>query len=377
MKIEGLSIIGAKRGGCGGKTFTAVNPAGGETLPGEFCSATAAEIESATWLAAEAFAIFSRWSGANANNAPPNVSDEELARLLIAASRLALSNDSADKTMAYVATRIVELDRKTQSGFIDVAEIILARLGNFPGRELLRKRYASNQTERKLPLCFTLETCAREFENTVEAGEGHVVTLTDFQHDLFSALQNSSAVSASAPTSAGKSFVLSLDIIRRLRRTPHCSVVYVVPTRALIRQVMLSIVKDLNAAGLQDVPVRCVPIPIEHSKAVDGVVYVLTQERLMSLLNSEEGTPWVSVLIVDEAQGIGAALERECEPQNENQDRKFGRTGAGKTSCRDARGGTFCSGQTFQGRGSQRPSRGRQGWSIHRQDGLCSHDCAK
>jgi superfamily II DNA/RNA helicase len=241
----------------------------------------------------------------NANNAPPNVSDEELARLLMAASRLALSNDSADKTMAYeIATRIVELDRKTQSGFIDIAEIVLARLGNFPGRELLRKRYASNQTERKLPLCFTLETCAREFENTVEAGEGHVVTLTDFQHDLFSALQNSSAVSASAPTSAGKSFVLSLDIIRRLRRTPHCSVVYVVPTRALIRQVMLSIVKDLNAAGLQDVPVRCVPIPIEHSKAVDGVVYVLTQERLMSLLHSEEGTPWVSVLIVDEAQGI-------------------------------------------------------------------------
>ena len=41
MKIEGLSIIGAKRGGCGGKTFPALNPATGEKLPAEFFRATA------------------------------------------------------------------------------------------------------------------------------------------------------------------------------------------------------------------------------------------------------------------------------------------------------------------------------------------------
>jgi len=64
MKIEGLSIIGAKRGGRSGKTFAAINPSSGEPLPGEFHSATAAEIESAAQLAAEAFAIFSQWSGA-------------------------------------------------------------------------------------------------------------------------------------------------------------------------------------------------------------------------------------------------------------------------------------------------------------------------
>jgi hypothetical protein len=44
MKIEGLSIIGAKRGGRGRKTFVAINPACGEPLPGEFHSATAADI---------------------------------------------------------------------------------------------------------------------------------------------------------------------------------------------------------------------------------------------------------------------------------------------------------------------------------------------
>ena len=64
MKIEGLSIIGAKRGGCGGKTFPALNPATGEKLPAEFFRASAQDIERAAQLSAQAFQIFSQWSGA-------------------------------------------------------------------------------------------------------------------------------------------------------------------------------------------------------------------------------------------------------------------------------------------------------------------------
>ena len=63
MEIEGLSLIGAKRGTRGGKRFTANNPANGETLPGEFHAATAQEVDSAARLATEAFTIFSQWGG--------------------------------------------------------------------------------------------------------------------------------------------------------------------------------------------------------------------------------------------------------------------------------------------------------------------------
>jgi superfamily II DNA/RNA helicase len=241
----------------------------------------------------------------NASELLNNLTDQEMARLLGTASRLALSSEASEKTLAYeIATRIVELDNRPSNGFFNAAELILARLGNFPGRRLLQSRYGTQRNVEARPFCFEMETISRELENTVEANEGHPVTLTDYQFELFTALQENSAVSTSAPTSAGKSFVLSLDIIRRLKKSQFCSIVYVVPTRALIRQVMLSIVKDLNAAGLQDVPVRCVPTPVNHENAILGAVYVLTQERLMSLLFSEEGTPHVSVLIIDEAQGI-------------------------------------------------------------------------
>lgn len=230
----------------------------------------------------------------------------DIARLVSAASCLALSENSSDKTVAYeIATRAIELKGSVVPAFLAAAELVLSRLGNFPGRELLFKRYAKHETPASQATRFlSLETMSREVENTVEAVKGRPVTLTDFQFELFSALKESPAVSTSAPTSAGKSFVLSLDIIRRLNRKGFCSIVYVVPTRALIRQVMLTIVKELDAAGMQNVPVRCVPSPVNRENSVQGAVYVLTQERLMSLLHSEEGEPWISVLIIDEAQGI-------------------------------------------------------------------------
>ncbi|MGH7951761.1 MAG: aldehyde dehydrogenase (NADP(+)) [Limisphaerales bacterium] len=64
MKLEGLSIIGFSRARATEKKFAATNPATGEKLPAEFFRVSAEDVERATQLSAEAFAIFSQWSGA-------------------------------------------------------------------------------------------------------------------------------------------------------------------------------------------------------------------------------------------------------------------------------------------------------------------------
>ena len=189
------------------------------------------------------------------------------------------------------------------SGVATAADLILSRLGNFPGRQLLRKKRANKDKAPPLfPHYLLLEASAREIENTVDDAAGTPTQLTDFQYDLLEALTTEKAVSVSAPTSAGKSFILSLSIIRRLKRKPAASIVYLVPTRALIRQVLLRITRDLNRAELGRVPVRSVPLPLTKEEAPHGVVYVLTQERLLSLLHSDAGVPWITTMIVDEAQ---------------------------------------------------------------------------
>ncbi|MFA5138344.1 MAG: DEAD/DEAH box helicase [Elusimicrobiota bacterium] len=228
------------------------------------------------------------------------VTDATLRKLIAAASRLAFSSGAEERTIAYeIVTRMVEGMQERSQDLIMAVEHVLARLGNFPGRELLRQRY-SQDADQRLSL-LDLEALAREAENSVE---GSPRILTDFQHDLYDAMAESRSVSVSAPTSAGKSFVLTLDIIRRIKADPAVSIVYVVPTRALIRQVMLRLIKDLHGADMRDVAVRCVPLPAKRETIKNGIVYVLTQERLMSLLHSDEGEPWITTLIIDEAQGI-------------------------------------------------------------------------
>ncbi|QYK49271.1 MAG: DEAD/DEAH box helicase [Phycisphaeraceae bacterium] len=236
----------------------------------------------------------------------PPITDDEARKLLGRASVLSLSDDQSQRAIAYeIATRLIELFDNRIPGLISAADVILSRIGNFPGRKLLRQRYARGEgTTPEAPARLGLERIGRELENTVEIAGRVQPPLTDFQYEFLASLESATSVSVSAPTSAGKSFILGLDLIRRLRKVVPACVVYVVPTRALIREVTLTIRKHLREAGMEGVPVRSVPFPITQDKAPQGAVFILTQERLLSLLHSREGTQWITTLVVDEAQSI-------------------------------------------------------------------------
>ncbi|MDD4051570.1 MAG: DEAD/DEAH box helicase [candidate division Zixibacteria bacterium] len=230
----------------------------------------------------------------------------ELTRLISSASAMALSNDPSERMMAYgIITRLLNLYSSEYPVLIPLARETFSRLGNFPARSLLEKRY-DNITHAELPpLLLELESYVRYQENTVTLADDYVASLTDFQYNLLSILNRTRTTSVSAPTSAGKSFVLGLYIQQVLRSQISSSIVYLVPTRALIRQVLLRIVNFLNKSQLSDIPVRSVPIPLTENEPAEKVVYVLTQERLLTLLFSDIGEVNITSLIVDEAQGVG------------------------------------------------------------------------
>lgn len=237
----------------------------------------------------------------------PNPSENELSYLVNIASIYSISDNPEEKTIAYeIATRALDLVNDRSQEFAIAAEFILTRLGNFPGRELLRKR-VSNYRENSylLPIFLKYEELLKENQNKVNIYDGESIYLTDFQCTLLSLLSKNSTASVSAPTSAGKSFVFSLDAINRLKNENPVSIVYTVPTRALIRQVMKQVVDAIKKAHLKHIPVRCVPIPVDKEKITLGAIYVFTPERLMSFLQTDEGVPWITDLFVDEAQSIG------------------------------------------------------------------------
>jgi hypothetical protein len=244
---------------------------------------------------------------------PDKVSDTDAAYALSVASRLALCSDGRTESAAIAARKAYEvgirslgLGNGSAAQFREATDLILSRLGNFPARELLRSR--ANNGGNQSTVTLSLEILAREFENRVSSGERQTY-LTDFQVRLLKALETKTYVSVSAPTSAGKSFTLELEILRQLKSNRQLCVVYLVPTRALIRQVTFDLVQILRDGELTDVQVLSVPSVPQQPSVNRRAIYVLTQERFANLLMTDESELGIDALIVDEAQEI-SEMER-------------------------------------------------------------------
>ncbi|SEI21785.1 Helicase conserved C-terminal domain-containing protein [Pseudomonas asplenii] len=228
------------------------------------------------------------------------VSSAESKRLIGVASILSVSDDADDLSLSYeIISRLVECDSDDKERIAQAADIIFSRIGNFPGRELLRRRY--KLLENYSPaLALLLERLAREVENTIDEG----IALTDFQYRFYTSLERQKSLSISAPTSAGKSFVLNLDLIRRLESGREQNIVYIVPTRALISEVSARIRRTIRDRGVAGAVVRSAPFPTKGSEQLKNVIYVLTPERLLSLLKPENNLKKITSIFIDEAHEI-------------------------------------------------------------------------
>jgi hypothetical protein len=161
------------------------------------------------------------------------LSELDCNRLIGLASALSTSETSDDINLSYeIITRLLETYSETLPKINGAADLIFSRIGNFPGRSLLRTRY-TNGNSPKIPFSLSLERLAREAENSVS----NETLLTNFQYKLYTSLSGERSLSVSAPTSAGKSFVLNMDLMRRLSSQTDKCIVYIVPTRALISEV--------------------------------------------------------------------------------------------------------------------------------------------
>lgn len=243
-----------------------------------------------------------------------HLSDLEVENLCKVASILSLNKEAKDQALAYeIITKLFKNFHTIYPNLYSVAHAILSRLGNFPNRTLL-DRYGFNEINLYQSSAIKLEIIARQIENSVHLKERNSL-LTDFQKTFFTVLTKEHFYSVSAPTSAGKSFIFTLSIIQRFFQNQCEKIVLIVPTRALIRELSEKILKSLKEYDLMNcVNVRTVPI-IEEDNASKGIVYVLTQERLNTLLNEE--SLHLDTIFIDEAQEIqsnrGVVLQNTLE----------------------------------------------------------------
>jgi hypothetical protein len=144
-----------------------------------------------------------------------------------------------------------------------------------------------------------LEATAYLIEQEVLVGGVSPLLLSKFQKDLWDGIDAFTHLAVSAPTSAGKSFVLVEKIADLLLRGAR-TIAYIVPTLSLVHQVTRDIRRACLRYGLSEVVVSQSYTELPQGRAV----YVLTQERAASSLVSNISWPQLDLLIVDEIQNI-------------------------------------------------------------------------
>ncbi|WP_375380179.1 DEAD/DEAH box helicase [uncultured Sphingomonas sp.] len=229
---------------------------------------------------------------------PPTVG--EVAQAVEAAVILACSTDGNHRRTAYrIATSAFELHGTATLPLDQAVRVVLGRLGNFPA---IGTRRQVADAQHLLPLGLLTEELAASDLRTV-ALPGRSAILTDFQHALWTRLRGGRRVAIAAPTSAGKSYVLQNHLASLFAEPAARSVLYLVPTRALITQVARAMRDSL--ADLQGEAPIVATVPVEPVLLLPTrAIYVMTQERAQIMLAAHPGFA-PEVVVVDEAHGVG------------------------------------------------------------------------
>lgn len=228
----------------------------------------------------------------------PTISDRTLVQSAQAAVILATSSDPAHLRAAFsTAACAADLARLHMPGLDGVLRIVLTRMGNFPA---LGTAQTVGDFDR-LPTRVALAEELRREGNSVGIGE-RSYELTDFQRALWDVLQSGENVAISAPTSAGKSFVLQAFLRANAVAGTLKSAVYLVPSRALIAQVGDTVAAWKRDEGLEQLSLVTIPMPAGAALSASAI-YVLTQERMQAILTAHPAFS-ADLIICDEAQGV-------------------------------------------------------------------------
>lgn len=212
-------------------------------------------------------------------------SEEHIERALIGASAPFIINQDAS----------IELK--------SCAAVVLEQMANIRTKSLISNEHLADTDEKETSKL--LQSFRRNLRHFIfDPANQSITPVTRFQDTLWDLLSDSKNIALSAPTSAGKSFILERWVSHSVALGHGEVYIYIVPSRSLINQVS----NDLKAAFSHLVKKPyIVTLPSFFPKEFSSdrsVVLIMTQERVERLLAFYSELA-VSALVVDEAQKLG------------------------------------------------------------------------
>jgi hypothetical protein len=242
----------------------------------------------------------------------PGLSEELLYKCIQVLNELSVKKDEGSrKLLVAISALLWHYRDPSWDGLKNYLILFLSRGGFGPSSIMLDKEFSAENGSYSFS-----HSLINEFAVTLAHAEDEIVIdgkrflLTDFQKDLWDVLNKKGVTGISAPTSAGKSFLILLKSISYLLEQPG-SIVYVVPTISLVSQVMRDFRKMLELFQLSDYSVESGYTLGEHGP---NTIFVLTQEKAIAAFSQAE-VPFahLRLLVIDEIQNV----ERVAQPDDQ------------------------------------------------------------
>lgn len=211
-----------------------------------------------------------------------------------------------DNYKNYIITVIALMWEHIDKNIYDIKDVILkmlSRIGYPTSAIIIDNEYIQSGGKFFKPSSiFDMLTLTLEQQKNEVVINKRSFLLTDFQKRIWDAMEENKFIGISAPTSAGKSFVLLIKTISRII-TDKIDVVYIVPTLSLLNQVTEDYNKMLKKIGVIDYKIVNSFMPDNISDY--PTIYVLTQEKAIgAFCNQENVFSKKLILITDEIQNI-------------------------------------------------------------------------
>ncbi|UOE58280.1 DEAD/DEAH box helicase [Priestia filamentosa] len=235
-----------------------------------------------------------------------DISNSQAAKLLNIAENLSrnlISNE--DKEMCLLICSLLwEYRKENWKALSRMLVIIFSRLGLNPTTKMVDESYdEENDTFSSLgSIIDELNITASHSKYEVEVGNRSIL-FSSFQKNIWDLIDKNNRIGISAPTSAGKSFVLVNKIVDMILKGKK-KFLYVVPTISLINQVSLDLRKEVRKQNLDNVHIYQ-SITKDYDEDNGAYIYVLTQERVLSSLSLEPNFfRGITLVVIDEIQNI-------------------------------------------------------------------------
>lgn len=228
-------------------------------------------------------------------------------RLTFAASILAKSDEpkSVDVALQIAHSGLICADSLNVR---DACAMLLNQLSNQRAITLAESRgLIPHGVTSRVGVSEQLLATRRELAQSIFLADAPTIKANQFQRNFWDRLEDSSWVSASAPTASGKTFLVLQWMLKQFSTGRAYLGIFIAPTRALVTEIEREILDIAHDQDISNLRVSSLPLAQLGDRSRPTIL-VFTQERLHIFLNTQDPIPKIDLAIIDEVQKLGDGL---------------------------------------------------------------------